>query len=1177
MQSIDIFPWDEHFNTGIPTIDTQHRKLVAILNSLATKVAYGSNKEGLSGVFDELIEYTLYHFQTEEAIWNKYLADDALDEEHKAVHQSFIDTALRLKSEQDVKPLHELADDTLGFLARWLASHILDTDRHMSYIVFALQGGKTLEEAKVEAEVQMSGSSRLLINIILSIYSTLSSNTLQLMRELKSHIFFEEKMRYQERYRRFLFELSVSFINIPLEDLDAVIDAALEKMASFVGADRAYIFAYDLDKQTTSNTYEWCGEDIIPQRESLQDLPLSMISGWYEIHSQGEDIFIEDVVALPNGSLKDILLPQEIQSLLTISLMHGKVCQGFVGFDAVKRKRSFSEEDRELLKLFGILLSNVKQRKEKEKELNTEKSFLKTLIQTLPDLIWFKDPEGVYLACNTRFEEFFGAKEKDIVGKTDYDFVAKNLADFFRTNDMNAMQSQKAVINQEEIPFASDGHTEIVQVTKVPMYDDYGKLMGVLGVSRDITQRTLTAQTLQSERLMLQAILDNAPMGIWMTSPEGKVKFVNKTFCDATGISEEAFLSAEHYANLLPSDATPNCIHSDKQALSLEFGAYSTTQTLPFIDGNDHLLEITKVKVQDAQANIGIIGLAMDITERQKQQHHLEYIAHYDMITGLPNRVLLADRLQQALLQAMRHKSSLAVVYLDLDGFKAVNDVYGHDNGDKLLSVLAKRMKQTLRDGDTIARLGGDEFVAVLPDMKNLQESITMLERLLFACAQEVSIDDIHMQVSASLGVAFFESEDSVDAEQLLRQADQAMYQAKVLGKNRYYIFDVLKDKNIRTHHESLDEIEKAIKEEQFVLYYQPKVNMKSGEIVGVEALVRWIHPEKGLLAPAAFLPLIVGHALSVKLGKWVLENAVKQMDQWKREAIDIHVSVNVDALQLQEKDFISELQNLLNTYPLVENKNLSLEVLETSAINDIVHVTQIMKAAHEIGVYFSLDDFGTGYSSLTYLRRLPAKELKIDQSFVRDMLYDPDDLALLDGVLSLATAFGRDTIAEGVESIEHGVMLLRMGCEIGQGYVIARPMPAESLGLWMQEWKVDERWANVSAVNREDMPLLYALVEHKAWMKNLIAYLNRECASPPILSHLKCHFGLWIQKNGYKNYINNPIFEQIEILHTQLHEEANSIIMKYHEGILFENQNAINTLQSTSDTLNERLLKLIK
>ncbi|DAB29129.1 MAG TPA: diguanylate cyclase [Sulfurimonas sp. UBA12504] len=875
--------------------------------------------------------------------------------------------------------------------------------------------------------------------------------------------------------------------------------------------------------------------------------------------------------------MREILLPQEIQSLLTISLMQGKVCQGFVGFDAVKHKRSFSKEDRELLKLFGILLSNVNERKDKEKELNTERSFLKTLIHTLPDLIWFKDPQGVYLACNTRFEEFFGAKEHDIIGKTDYDFVTKELADFFRKNDINAMQSEKAVINQEEIPFASDGHKEIVQVTKVPMYDASGKLMGVLGVSRDITQSTLTANALQSERIMLQAILDNAPMGIWMTTPEGKVKFVNKTFCDATGVSEEQFLNAEHYVDLFPIDVTQNCIHSDKQALSLEFGAYSTTQTLPFVDGNNHLLEITKVKIQDAQAKIGIIGLAMDITERQKQQRHLEYIAHYDMITGLPNRVLLADRLQQALLQAGRHKSSLAVVYLDLDGFKAVNDIYGHDNGDKLLSVLAKRMKQTLRDGDTIARLGGDEFVAVLPDMKNLQDSIVMLERLLYACSQEVFIDDIHMQVSASLGVAFFESEDSVDAEQLLRQADQAMYQAKILGKNRYYIFDALQDKSIRTHHESLEEIEKAIEEEEFVLYYQPKVNMKSGEIVGVEALVRWIHPEKGLLAPAAFLPLIAGHELSVKLGKWVLKSAIQQMDRWKKEAIDIQVSVNVDALQLQEKDFISGLKYILSIYPLVENKNLSLEVLETSALNDIVHVTQIMKDAHEIGVHFSLDDFGTGYSSLTYLRRLPAKELKLDQSFVRDMLDDPDDLAILDGILGLATAFDRHTIAEGVESIEHGEMLLHMGCEVGQGYIIARPMSAELLSSWMQEWKVDERWANVSAVNREDMPLLYALVEHKAWMKNIIGYLNNERVSPPILSHLKCHLGIWIQKNGYKHYINHPLFEQIEIVHAQLHEKADGIIMKFHEGSLSDSQNAIKTLQKYSDTLSEMLKKLIK
>jgi diguanylate cyclase (GGDEF)-like protein len=427
----------------------------------------------------------------------------------------------------------------------------------------------------------------------------------------------------------------------------------------------------------------------------------------------------------------------------------------------------------------------------------------------------------------------------------------------------------------------------------------------------------------------------------------------------------------------------------------------------------------------------------------------------------LPNRVLLADRLAQAMAQMQRRGKKLVVVYLDLDGFKDINDTHGHDAGDYLLMSLAKEMKQTLREGDTLARIGGDEFVAVLVDLMDATESLPILKRLLDAAAEPMEFGDSALQVSASLGVTVYPQGEEMDADQLQRQADQAMYQAKLEGRNRYHFFDAEHDRNVRGHHASLEHIRHALAAGEFVLYYQPKVNMRTGQVVGAEALIRWQHPEQGLLAPGLFLPVIENHPLAVTVGEWVMHQALTQMQAWHALGLDLPVSVNVAARQLQQHDFVARLQATLAAHPGVQPGCLQLEVLETSALEDVDGVSKVIEACRDMGVMFALDDFGTGYSSLTYLKRLPVALIKIDQSFVSDMLDNPDNIAILQGVIGLAKAFHREVIAEGVETLAHGTILLQMGCELAQGYGIARPMPAQEFPLWVKNWRVDPVWLN--------------------------------------------------------------------------------------------------------------------
>jgi diguanylate cyclase (GGDEF)-like protein/PAS domain S-box-containing protein len=459
-----------------------------------------------------------------------------------------------------------------------------------------------------------------------------------------------------------------------------------------------------------------------------------------------------------------------------------------------------------------------------------------------------------------------------------------------------------------------------------------------------------------------------------------------------------------------------------------------------------------------SQQPLRMIGIHTDITQRKQAEEKLERNAHYDLLTNLPNRVLLADRLSHAMLQCQRRNRSLAVAYMDLDGFKAINDTHGHGVGDQLLVVVSQRMKAALRESDTLARIGGDEFIAVMVGLEMIDDSKPILDRLLKAAAAPVTLDNTVMQLSASIGVTLY-PQDGVDAEQLTRQADQAMYVAKQAGKSRYHLFDTAQDNAIKVQREDIANIRLALGRREFVLHYQPKVNMGTGEVIGVEALIRWQHPDRGLVPPLEFLPVIEDQPIGLELGEWVIDTALSQISQWQSMGLQIPISVNISAYQLQQDNFITRLTALLAAHPEVNPHHLELEILESSALSDISQIFATMNVCHALGVSFALDDFGTGYSSLSHLRRLPAYLIKIDQSFVRDMLEDDDDLAIVEAVVGLAKTFQRDVIAEGVETIAHGVALLKLGCELAQGYGIARPMPPGNIPEWVSSWKADDAW----------------------------------------------------------------------------------------------------------------------
>ena len=579
--------------------------------------------------------------------------------------------------------------------------------------------------------------------------------------------------------------------------------------------------------------------------------------------------------------------------------------------------------------------------------------------------------------------------------------------------------------------------------------------LAVIGV--DISERKSIEQKLR----LAASVFTYTREGITIADARGLIVDVNEAFSRITGYSRDDVIGQN--PRMFQSGRHDKAFYQAMWHDLREAGHWSGEVWNRRKNGEVYPELVSISAVRDAYGKTQqYVALFSDISAFKAHESELQRIAHFDALTNLPNRVLLADRLQQAMAQTLRRGQQLAVVYLDLDGFKNVNDQYGHNVGDQLLTTISKAMHHTLREGDTLARIGGDEFVVVLIDLDGLASCLAMLRRLLTSVAEPAHLGDLTLHCSASLGVTFYPQARDMDADQLLRQADQAMYQAKVAGKNQYRIFDTQQDSSLRDRHETLERIGLALAQDEFVLHFQPKVNMRSGQVIGAEALIRWRHPQKGLLSPAAFLPLIEDHPLIVEIGEWVIGHALEQIDTWQAAGLDMPVSVNVAARQLQQGNFVERLQIALAKHPQVKPTNLEIEVLETSALADVAQVSKVIEGCARIGVTFALDDFGTGYSSLTYLKRLCVNVLKIDQSFVRDMLEDHDDLAILQGVIGLAAAFKRQVIAEGVETIEHGTALLRLGCDLAQGYGIARPMPGADIPAWVADWRPDDAWSVV-------------------------------------------------------------------------------------------------------------------
>ncbi|HEY9276906.1 MAG TPA: EAL domain-containing protein [Methylotenera sp.] len=567
-----------------------------------------------------------------------------------------------------------------------------------------------------------------------------------------------------------------------------------------------------------------------------------------------------------------------------------------------------------------------------------------------------------------------------------------------------------------------------------------------------------------AERMRLSAsVFDHAHDGIFITDAEMRILEVNIAFTQITGYSREAALGST--PQQLGFAINEPDFFDKRMQLSHDGDASEwrgeTWNRRAENEVYPVWLDVFIVR-NDAQQLINYVGLFSDITEAKQHQQNLERMAYHDSLTQLPNRTLLSDRLDQAFSRAERTGELLAVCCLDLDGFKPVNDSLGHEAGDHLLIQLAERMNRFLRESDTVARIGGDEFALLLNGLHNKDECRITLERLLSAIRAPYVVAGQSVTVSSSIGYTIYPFDKS-ESDTLLRHADQAMYQAKLNGGSCVQQFDAEHDREFRDLRQGKERIEAALAKNEFCLYFQPKVDMQIGKVVGMEALIRWQHPDIGLRAPATFMPIIENTDFSITLGEWAIRQAIGQLQIWQAEGLDLQVSVNIAARHMVQENFTERLAQILSEFPQINPTNLELEITETAAIEDVSGVVRTMHGCKLLGVSFALDDFGVGYSSLTYLRRLPVAVIKVDRSFVHDMLQDSNDLAMVAGIISLGRDFRCKVVAEGVETAEHGLQLLRLGCTVAQGFGIAKPMPADQVSAWVKSYHPNESWAQLS------------------------------------------------------------------------------------------------------------------
>ncbi len=677
-----------------------------------------------------------------------------------------------------------------------------------------------------------------------------------------------------------------------------------------------------------------------------------------------------------------------------------------------------------------------------EARVQRSEKIFRSFMENLPGVAFIRDAAGRFTFINRVGEWALGRSHEEILGVPIEQLMGETAAVYALTTDAKVLETNAPVHAIQTLP--TPAGLRHWMTVKFPLRHDGAGEAAIGGIGIDLTERLEAEEALRLRDRAVEASVD--PVLIVSATDAGMpLLYVNAAFERVTGYSRDEVLG-RNSSLLQGNDRDQPELDKIRRAIAEQRDGQALLRNYRK-DGSLfwNMLYVTPVRDPRSGEVTHFVGVQHDITELKRYQDELEHQANHDALTGLANRNLLKDRLHQQLALAQRYKRSFSVAFIDLDNFKLINDSLGHDVGDRLLRIAGERLVGCVRDGDTVARPGGDEFVLLVAERQNEGGAYRVVQRVMAALAPPFQIDHREFNVTCSVGIASF-PRDGQDAETLLRNADTAMYRAKESGRNTFQLYSSEMNVNVGERLTVETDLWRALERDELRLLYQPKVEMKTGRIIGTEALLRWQHPIRGSILPAKFIPVAEESSLIVQIGKWVIDTACAQNVAWQNAGLPhVPVAVNISARQLHDKNLVPTVRAALSESGL-EPKYLEIELTESAVMPSVDKAMATLSELRAMGVHVSLDDFGTGYSSLSYLKRLPVTGLKIDQTFVRDLATDVDDAAIVRAIIAVAGELSLDVTAEGVETAQQVAFLTAHNCGEAQGFYFARPAPANEI-----------------------------------------------------------------------------------------------------------------------------------